>query len=382
MPHPEDIRFLQHAQNKGLLAPAAAEHCLRSLEEGDRAGRPVRVAQVIIRDRLMASDHVVAILKQIRDVSTGQQNLIGSDTWSELTAVTRAASPVDVGHVVAGFELKREIARGGMGILYEAWAGGERVAIKVLSVQAASSEPVVRRFQEEARLAASLQHPNLIRLRACGQLPPSLHFIVFDFFDGKSLADLIRPGRLTPRKCLEVVATVADACSAMHARGVTHRDIKPSNILVGKASAVVLADFGLAKDAARYDAQLTQLGFGKLLGTPAYMSPEQADGELARVGPASDVYALGSVIFRALTGRYPFAFDSYMKTIQAIARGPAPRLRGLRPDAPEALDQLVARVMAQSPERRPSSLEVSAELRRLLASEPLIMPPAPPSAAV
>jgi serine/threonine protein kinase len=382
MPHPEDLRFLQHAESKGLLGSEKAAECLQAIEASEQAGRPVRAAQVILRERLMASDHVVSILKQIRDMANDSQNLIGSDTWSELTAASTAASPVALGQEIAGFELKREIARGGMGILYEAWGGGERVAFKVLSLQAASSEIVVKRFQEEARVAEKLQHPNLIRLRSHGSAPPSLHYLVFDFFEGKSLADLIRPGRLSAKKCLDVMGTVANACSFMHSRGVVHRDMKPSNILVGRGGAMCLADFGLAKDTARYDAQLTQMGFGKLLGTPAYMSPEQARGELDRVGPHSDVYAMGSVIFRSLTGRYPFAFNNYMKTLQAIAVGPAPRLKSLRPDAPDELDDLVARVMSHEPEGRPSALEVAFDIKRFLGKGPLLMPPAPPGAAV
>lgn len=381
MPHPDDVRFLRHAQTKGLLDEAKANRCLQTLVQSEQQGKPLRVAQILLRERLMASDHVAAILKQIRDVATPQQNLIGSETWSELT-VNDPVSPIEVGKSLAGFTLKREIAKGGMGLLFEAWSGGERVAIKVLSVQAVSSAAVVARFKQEAELLARLEHKNLIRVRTHGHEPPNVHYMVSDFFEGKSLADLIRPGRLTPKKCLEVVSIVAEACSFSHMKQVVHRDIKPSNILVGKGGAVCLTDFGLAKDVARTDAQLTQMGFGKLLGTPAYMSPEQARGELSKVGPASDVYSLGSVIFRGLTGRYPFAFNSYMKTVQAIALGPAPRLKSLRPDAPEALDDLLARAMAQEPAQRPSALQLSADLKRLLSSERLLMPPAPPGAAV
>ncbi|HBP17023.1 MAG TPA: hypothetical protein DEA08_04400, partial [Planctomycetes bacterium] len=273
MPHPDDVRFLRHAQTKGLLDEALADRCLQSLAQSEQQGKPVRVAQILLRERLMASDHVAAILKQIRDVATPQQNLIGSETWSELT-VNDPVSPVQIGQTLAGYELKREIAKGGMGLLYEAWRSGERVAVKVLSAQAVSSAAVVARFTQEAELLARLEHPNLIRVRTHGHEQPDVHYMVSDFFEGKSLADLIRPGRLTPKKCLEVVSVVADACLYMHAKQVVHRDIKPSNILVGKGGAVCLTDFGLAKDVARTDAQLTQMGFGKLLGTPAYMSPE------------------------------------------------------------------------------------------------------------
>ena len=122
------------------------------------------------------------------------------------------------------------------------------------------------------------------------------------------------------------------------------------------------------------------MGFGKLLGTPAYMAPEQARGELSRVGAATDVYAIGAVLFRALTGRYPFASNSYMKTIQSIALGPIPRLNSLRPDVPPALDDLVAGAMSLEPEQRPDMATLAAGLEQLESQ--ILMPPAPPSNAV
>jgi len=270
-----------------------------------------------------------------------------------------------------------------MGILYEAVHPAHprrRFAFKVLTPQAAASEVVVARFRQEAMLAATLSHPNLVKVHQAG-VERGVHYLVEDYFDGRSLADLIRPGRLAPKKALQVIQEVAGACAYMHGQGVIHRDIKPANIMVGKGGQVCLTDFGLAKDVARVDSRLTQMGLGKLLGTPAYMAPEQAGGQLDQVGPWTDVYAMAAVIFRALTGRYPYARGSYMATVQAIATEDAPRLSSCRPDAPAALDELVAQAMHHEPRVRPTAADLGSGLQQVLA-QPLLMPPAPPSEAV
>ena len=248
------------------------------------------------------------------------------------------------------------------------------MAIKVLSHEASGSPDVVAHFEEEGRLASNLSHPNLIKVHHYA-VEGGVHFQVMDFFDGKPLSDLIRPGRLTPKKALSTLAKVSEACSAMHAKGVIHRDIKPASIMVGRGGRVCLMDLGIAKDTARFDGQLTQMGFGKLLGTPAYMAPEQARGEFDNIGPWSDVYAMGAVIYRALTGQYPFACGAYMKTVQAIATQPAPLLSTLRPDAPQALTDLISNSMSHETADRPTAKAFGLSLSAL--EETLLMPPGP-----
>lgn len=382
MPHPDDLRFLRHAQTKGLLDEERANYCRQVLSQSEASGRPQRAAQVLIRERIMASDHVAAILKEIRDVATATQAVVGEETWVSQQAQTETPPPVTPGASVDGFSVTRELGRTGLWSTYEATREGRRFALKALSPAATVSPEVVARFHAESERAKTLPpHANLIPLVASGQTGP-LHYRVSDYFEAKSLADFIRPGRLAPKKCLEVCAAVADGLAHLHAQGMVHRDVKPSNVLVGTNKAVHLHDLGLAKDAARVDGALAQTGFAKLIGTPAYISPEQARGEVEQISTASDVYSLGATIFRALTGRYPFAFNAYARTIQAIALGPAPALGTLRPDAPASLNALVLAAMAQDPAARPSAAHFAADLRALLESERFLMPPAPPGAAV
>ncbi len=382
MPHPDDLRFLRHAQTKGLLDEERAAYCRRVLSESEAGGRPQRAAQVIIRERIMASDHVAAILKEIRDVATATQAVVGEETWAGQQLQAQTAPPVTPGTVVDGFSVTRELGRTGLWSTYEAAREGRRFALKVLAPAVTTSADVVARFHAESERAQTLApHPNLIPVVAFGEAG-GLHYRASDYVEAKSLADFIRPGRLAPKKCLEVCAAAAEGLSYLHSLGMVHRDVKPSNVLVGSNKAVHLVDLGLAKDAARVDGALVQIGFAKLIGTPAYVSPEQARGELEQISTASDVYSLGATIFRALTGRYPFAFNAYTRTIQAIAIGPAPQLVALRPDAPASLNALVLGAMAQDPGARPSAAQFASDLRGLLQVERFLMPPAPPGAAV
>jgi serine/threonine-protein kinase len=372
MVHPDDVRMIQRAQILGLISQDAATVCMEELS----ANRDLRLAQVLLRRRIMKGDIIMALFQQVRDLATTSQGLVGSATATVLQGVGDVIPQVRAGDTLCGFELKREVARGGMGFLFEARNGAnERVAVKVLSHEAASSPNVVARFSREGQLASRLSHPNLIKVRQYG-FEGGVHFLIMDFFEGKALSDLIRPGRLTPKKALSVMAKVASACVEMHAQNVIHRDIKPANIMVGKGGAVCLTDLGIAKDIARYDSSLTQMGFARLLGTPAYMAPEQARGELDSIGPWSDVYAMGAVVFRALTGKYPFALGAYMKTIDAIAHETAPRISSLRPDAPAVLDGLIFRAMSQETADRPTADEFGQHLARI--EQNLRMPPGPP----
>jgi len=379
MPNANDVNLLQVAQGRGLLDQSLAAACMSELIESERAGRPVRLAQVLLRRRLLTSSQIMGLMQELRDVSASGEKVVGEDTFFGMSQVSDSPSSVGSGEQIGGWILDREIARGGMGILFEGHHPQDprqRVAIKVLNAEAAATENVLRRFQQEAQLAATLDHPNLIKVHGAGH-DQLLHYLVMDYFEGRSLADLIRPGKLAPKKAIDVVAKIARACEHMHACGVVHRDIKPGNIMVGRGGAVCLVDFGLAKDTLRQGTILTM--YGKLVGTPAYMSPEQARGEISAVGAWSDVYSLGAVLFRCVTGRYPWAESTFMKTIQAIATQDPPSIAAYRPDAPPALEGILLRAMAHDPKARPGAGQLAAELEQLPQQVPILMPPAPPS---
>ncbi|MBX3469576.1 MAG: serine/threonine protein kinase [Planctomycetes bacterium] len=377
MPNANDVRLLQVAVARGLLNQSLAGACLSEIVAAEREGRTVRAAQVLLRRQALTSDQILSLVQSVQDVAALDQRVVGESTaMGMVLRGDEATAQVKAGDTLGGYTLVRELARGAVGILFEGHHPTlPPAAIKVLSAQAARSPEVVARFRQEAQLLASLEHPGLVKVRSC-DYDRGAHYLAMDYVQGRSLADLVRPGQLAPKKALEVIAEVARTCAYMHGRGVVHRDIKPANIMVASGGRVLLVDFGLAKDTLRRDIIATQMG--KFIGTPAYMAPEQARGDPAAIGPWTDVYALGAVLFRCITGRYPFAGESFLGTVAKISSEDAPPITAYRPDAPADLDQIVRAAMFRDPAARPSAMQVAQAIAAILARGPLLMPPAPP----
>jgi serine/threonine protein kinase len=264
------------------------------------------------------------------------------------------------------FEIDRLAGEGGMGAVYRAWdrVGGVVVALKVLHHE---SEEHLARFARESRLLAHLDHPGIVDFVAEGTLSDGDAYLVMEWLEGESLSERLNRSLMTIGETLTVGAAVAAALGAAHARGVTHRDLKPGNIFLvdGAVDRVKVVDFGIARvaDTAR---ELTATE--QMLGTPGYMSPEQMRAS-REVGPSSDVYALGSVIFKALTGRTPFVGASGLDVMLQAASGTAPLLSSLRSDVPPELVGLVAAMLASDRRARPADGRVAAQtLNALLTS--------------
>ncbi len=379
------MKLLMRARSLGFLSDAEMARCLDLLNDAEKTGKPRRLAQILLDGQLLTSGELVIALKgnapagAPTPLPTGPFKMTESGVMNELAARSAAQNlQLKAGERLGEYELLREVARGGMGVLFEARRRsgviGERVALKVLSVRASTSKSLLARFRQEAGLAASLDHPNIIKIHEVAQ-DRGFHFIVMDYFDGRSLADLLRAGMLAAKKAVQVVATVGHAVGYMHTRNVVHRDLKPGNILVGAGGKVCVTDFGLAKDYARTDVQLTQLGVA--VGTPAYMSPEQARGDLKRIGPPADVYSLGATLYRALSGVYPYEADSFLQAVNAIIREDPKPLRTYRPDCPAELAKIVHAAMAREPEARPKAEEFGRWLESFVEENDLLMPPAP-----
>jgi serine/threonine-protein kinase len=247
------------------------------------------------------------------------------------------------------------------------------VAIKRLAENLAANDEFKRRFLREARLAARLSHPNIVAVYDVGE-EAGRPFIVMQYVEGETLADLLRGrGRLEPE---EAVALALQACAgleAAHEAGLVHRDVKPQNLLVTPGGAVKIADFGIARSLD--GTQLTQAG--TVLGTAAYLAPEQAAGET--VTAAADVYALGAVLYELLTGRPPYVADSLAELVARQHEGTIAPVRELAPDVPGATEDAVMHALARDPEYRPSSAAALAnELRaRPTAATMAQGPPAP-----
>jgi eukaryotic-like serine/threonine-protein kinase len=256
------------------------------------------------------------------------------------------------------YTVEKTLGRGGMATveLAEDTQLRRKVAIKRLVASLATDELLQERFFREARMAAALSHPNLVAVYDVGD-EDGLPYIVMEFVDGETLAELMgREGPLSPDRAVDLLLQVCAGLEHAHAAGLVHRDIKPQNVLVRRDGVVKIADFGIART--MQATQLTQVG--TVLGTAAYLAPEQASGE--PVTAAADIYALGAVAYELLSGRTPYRFETLTELIVKQQEPPPPLER-----SPE-LDAVVRRCLAYKPEDRPQS--AAALARELAAASP------------
>lgn len=263
-----------------------------------------------------------------------------------------------------GIEIIRPLGRGGMGAVFLArdLALKRQVVVKVLSPDKAQDATAVQRFAREAESAAAVSHPNVVGVFQVGVLPKSgTSYFVMQFVDGPSLDQACPMGtKVLQARCRRIIGEVASALGAAHARGLVHRDIKPGNVILeGPTERAIVVDFGISAAAApEPSTRLTETGTS--IGTPEYMSPEQAAGH--EVTAKSDVYSLGVLAFELLTGRMPFDESSALALMAAHMKDPAPRVGTLRPDLDSDFADLVDRMLAKAPPRRPPAMEIARAL--------------------
>jgi serine/threonine-protein kinase len=273
------------------------------------------------------------------------------------------------------YRIGERLGRGGMASVY---AGQDLilerpVAIKVLRSELSAAVRFVTRFQREARTAARLDHPGIIPIYAV-ESSHDLHYIVMKFVDGQSLEEILKGDPLPVETCRRIVWEAAVALGYAHQRGVIHRDVKPGNIMVGRQGNVVVTDFGISKAMEEASGELTATG--QLLGTPLYMSPEQAEGRA--LDGRADQYALGVVAYRMLTGTLPFGEGPIQVILyRQVSQVPRP-IREQRPEVPEALDRAIARSMSKNPADRFPTMEAFATAvwpeRPVAAGAPVPLP--------
>ncbi len=271
---------------------------------------------------------------------------------------------------IGPYEVISEISRGGMGIVYKARDKNlmKAVAIKVLIRGGQASEEERKRFRREAESAAKLQHSNIVPIHSVG-VCDGLPYFVMDFIEGEQLDTLVDRGSVSPRQALDYTEQLADALSYAHESGVIHRDIKPANVIVDRYGRPQLMDFGLAKEVdAGNRTQLTQVG--TTMGTPTYMPPEQAEGDLEGIDAQSDVYSLGAVLYEMLTGQPPFEGPTTMAILMKVLEQEPPRPRRLNPRIHRDIETICLKAMAKSKrERYRSSAELREDIRRFKAGE-------------
>jgi len=263
------------------------------------------------------------------------------------------------------FTVTGELGRGGMGTVLRARDPANREVALKLGPAGASDERRAR-FEREGQIAAGLDHPGIVGVHAAGALPDGRPYLAFELVEGARNLDAAFAGAPRERRVgwvLEAARAVAHA----HARGVVHRDLKPANVLVARDGRVRVADFGVA-GMVGLD-RLTRTG--QLLGTPTHMAPEQLAGERRAVGPPADVWALGALLYEALTGEPPFAGASLLELIAAVERGPRPP-RAVAPDVAPALEAVCLAALARRPaDRPPDAAAFAAALEGARAGEPV-----------
>jgi serine/threonine protein kinase len=259
---------------------------------------------------------------------------------------------------IPGYEILQELGRGGMGVVYMARQRSlnRLVALKMILSGAHAGSTELTRFRREAEAVARLQHPNFVHIYDIGE-HNGTPFFSLEFVDGGSLAHKVAAGPVPFRDAAEMVELLARAMHRAHQQGIVHRDLKPANVLLNKDGSPKIADFGLAK---KMDDEASPTVTGAVLGTPSYMSPEQARG-IKQIGPGADIYSLGVILYELLTGRPPFKGESTFDTMYKVVwEEPQPPV-GLRPEVPPQLQTICLKCLAKEPEQRFPTAEALAD---------------------
>jgi eukaryotic-like serine/threonine-protein kinase len=282
---------------------------------------------------------------------------------------------------IAGYEMIALLGRGGMGIVHQARDVklGRIVAIKTIAQSQHATADQRERFRAEAHAIARLRHPNIIAIHAIGE-HEGQPYLSLEFADGGSLAQRLAERPMAPREAAALVETLARAVHVAHQAGVIHRDLKPSNVLLAADGTPKVSDFGLAK---LLDADSERTASGQPLGTPSYMAPEQAGGHSKHVGPATDVYSLGAILYQALTGRPPFLGATALETLNLVMTTDVVWPTRLRPDVPRDLESICLKCLEKSPtDRYATGINLAEDLHRFLDGRPTLARPIGPAGRV
>jgi HEAT repeat protein/predicted Ser/Thr protein kinase len=302
------------------------------------------------------------------DAKGGKKSDAGAGDHLELEVKPSAKRPVR--SKFGRYIIQNEIARGGMGIVYKAYDPDLQrvVALKVLIAGEGADVVAISRFLREARSAGSLRHPNIITIYEVGEAEGQTYFTM-EYVEGKNLADIAKGGGVPIREMIRYVRDVCVALAAVHHRGIIHRDLKPENIMVDKDGRALVMDFGLAKDVSA--GTVLSLS-GAMLGTPSYMSPEQAQGNISKIDHRTDIYSIGVILYELATGRRPFEGNTVFDTIEAVVHEEALSPLSISPQVDKDLSTIIMKCMEKAPEARYQTMEaLVADINRYLEGEPI-----------
>lgn len=315
---------------------------------------------------LLASDKGTVSLRREKAASASSLPDMAAGTAPPPSTYAGGARPPQFGD----YEILGEIARGGMGVVYKARQKrlNRTVALKMILAGTLASANDVKRFYTEAEAAAALEHSGIVPIYEIGE-HAGQHFFSMAYIDGQSLQSLLKDGPLPVRDAAELLRAIAEAVQYAHDKGIVHRDLKPHNILLDGEGKPKVTDFGLAK---RLDSGEGMTSTGDILGTPSYMAPEQARGDLSTIGPLTDVYALGAILYATLTGRPPFQAATLPEALRQVSEQDPVSPRLLNPTTPQDLETICLKCLQKEPRHRYVSCQALADdLGHWLLGEPI-----------
>ncbi len=387
------VDLLHLLEDQGFLRPADAERLARLAPRGDESetmagaalNAPVPAdggAETRARHDATGSHADDTLAGATGESPDGGVRRPNDPTILETSPGKAVVVPARAGEApgrVGDYRILREVGRGGMGVVYEAIQEPlqRRVAVKVL-LSIGEDTAKVERFRREASAAARLSHPGIVRVYGAGE-SGGAYFYAMEFVEGKSLAALAGERRFAPHEAARLVIEAADALHYAHENGLVHRDIKPANLMLDPTGRVLITDFGLVRD----EQQGSLTGSGQILGTPRYMSPEQADGRNDSIDRRSDVYSLGACLYELLSGKPIFEGDSVALLLRRVLfEDPLP-LRRHVPALAVDLETICMKSVSKEPERRyDTALELKQDLERYLAGDPILARPMGPVSRV
>ncbi len=366
----KDILFARQVIAEGLCKIEDVNRCFDEQATMKRSiGKTLLVGQIMVKNHFIAVDRFVQIHRDI------EQQLKNTD-WTKIFMNEKRVRLTLQGGIIqfiegnipqkfGAYQILEEVARGAMGVVYKAWDDKLKrtVALKVLKDWENPPQDEIRRFHREARLAASLHHPNIVSIYDSG-IVEGVHYYTMDFVEGQTLSQYLKGEHRNFQEELSIIRELALALHYAHSHGVIHRDVKPDNIILDENKHPLLTDFGLAKGINTFDShRLTQTG--EALGTPAYMSPEQAKG--SQIDGRSDIYSLGTVLYEILVGRPPFQGEAVMPVISAVLSKDPVSPSKLNPKIHRDIETICLKAMARNmADRYATGKEMAEDIDRFL----------------